>query len=146
MDGQRFDALTRALARPASRRATWRGMVAAVAGVLMGSGAVAAHPRGYLGPGDPCYDDVQCRSSDTTAYYCADNGFDYDGPLNCCAFVGGYCNRDKGCCGGLLCVDLTCGGLAPRIERRLYARFARLRRLHRLRRRHRRRRHHRKRR
>jgi hypothetical protein len=141
MDGQRFDALTRTLAGPASRRATLRGLLAAVAGVLTGAGDVDAHPRGYLGPGDPCYDDAQCRSSDTTAYYCADNGFAYDGPLNCCAFTGGYCSRDEGCCGALLCAHNTCGGLAPRIERRLYNRFQRMRRLRRRRRRHHRRPH-----
>jgi hypothetical protein len=36
--------------------------------------------------------------------FCADNGFDYDGPLNCCAYEGGYCYSDEGCCGIASCI------------------------------------------
>ena len=33
------------------------------------------------------------------AVYCADNGFRYDGTLNCCRYGGGSCARDEECCG-----------------------------------------------
>jgi hypothetical protein len=112
MDGHRFDALTRAFSRATTRRASLGGIAAAVIALWSGARAGAAQ-LGYLGPGDACYDDDQCASSDTTLLVCADNGFDYDGDLNCCAFEGGFCSFDEGCCGALVCYGGICGGLAP---------------------------------
>jgi len=40
--------------------------------------------------------------------FCADNGFDYDGALNCCAYEGGYCYSDEGCCGIATCITGSC--------------------------------------
>ena len=37
-----------------------------------------------------------------SAMFCADNGFDYDGPFNCCTYESGYCYSDEGCCGSLV--------------------------------------------
>jgi hypothetical protein len=112
MDGHRFDRLTRTLSRSVSRRASLGVAAAVMAALRSGTRAEAAQP-GYLGPGEACYDDSQCASSDTTLLVCADNGFDYDGFLNCCAFEGGFCSFDEGCCGALICYGGVCGGLAP---------------------------------
>jgi hypothetical protein len=109
MDGQRFDALTRIVARNASRRDLLRGLAAAV-GLLVLSGRAArvAAQSGYLGPGEACSDDSQCGNTRYSPMFCADNGFDYDGPLNCCAYEGGYCYSDEGCCGIASCITGSC--------------------------------------
>jgi hypothetical protein len=109
MDGQRFDNVARALARGASRRGLLRGLAGSV---IAGWAAARGHEANaqqayYLGPGDPCYDDAQCRGADAPLY-CAANGFDYDGPLNCCAFEGSRCGFDEACCGSLSCLNGTC--------------------------------------
>jgi hypothetical protein len=92
-----------------------RGLVGGVvAGVLAATRdePVTAQDCCYLNPGDPCYDDRQCAlNANNVAYqpmFCADNGFDYDGPLNCCAWEGYQCGIDEGCCGSLLCIDYAC--------------------------------------
>jgi hypothetical protein len=110
MDGRRFDRITRMVTRPTTRRAAVRGLVAAIAAQLVGAPRVAARQGDSLGAGDTCYDDSQCAAADA-ALVCADNGFDYDGPFNCCAGAGGACDLDEGCCGTLVCVNGMCGGL-----------------------------------
>ncbi|MDQ3694370.1 MAG: hypothetical protein M3464_12180 [Chloroflexota bacterium] len=110
MDGKQLDDFARTVARGASRRGLFRTLVGgAVAGVLAHRHAAPAAGQAvyYLGPGDACYDDAQCRGADT-ALICSGNGFDYDGPLNCCAFAGGRCGFDEGCCGGLSCINGFC--------------------------------------
>jgi hypothetical protein len=110
MDDRRFDSLARAVAGSGSRRGMLRGLVGAVALAVVGRRTPdAAAQSGYLGPGDACYDDSQCAWSDTTALYCDENGFDYDGPRNCCAYYGGVCFADEGCCGSLFCTGNSCG-------------------------------------
>src|SRR5215212_7856465 len=72
-----------------------------------------------LAPGAQCTSSSQCSQSGG-ATVCADNGYDGDGPLNCCRNEGGACSGgdySAGCCGGLYCVDGVCtnnrtGGLA----------------------------------
>ena len=74
---------------------------------------------GGLAPGAQCTSTQQCSQSGG-ATVCADNGFDGDGPLNCCRNEGGACtggDYSAGCCGGLYCVNNVCtnnrtGGLA----------------------------------
>jgi hypothetical protein len=112
MDGQRFDQLTRSLAHGISRRGFTRALTAgAIGGWFAARGrAAAAQQAYYLGPGDSCYDDAQCLGADAPLY-CADNGFDYDGPLNCCAFEGSRCGFDEACCGSLSCANGTCAFL-----------------------------------
>jgi hypothetical protein len=109
MDGARFDSLTRAVARNASRRGLLRGLVG-LAALLVQSGRASsvAAQSGYLGPGEVCYDDSQCGNTRYSPMFCADNGFDYDGPLNCCAYEGGYCYSDEGCCGTASCITGSC--------------------------------------
>jgi hypothetical protein len=112
MDGQRFDQLTRSLAPGLSRRGLLRALNGgALGGWLAARGRVAAAQQAYyLGPGDTCYDDAQCWGADARLY-CADNGFDYDGQLNCCAFEGSRCGFDEACCGSLSCLNGTCAFL-----------------------------------
>jgi hypothetical protein len=106
VDAHRFDNFARGLARRASRRGLLGGAVASVLIAARG-GVAAAQQAYYLGPGDACYDDAQCRGADAPLY-CAANGFDYDGPLNCCAFEGSRCGFDEACCGSLSCFDGAC--------------------------------------
>jgi hypothetical protein len=63
-----------------------------------------------LAPGAQCTSSEQCSQSGG-ATVCADNGYDGDGPLNCCRNEGGACSGgdySAGCCGGLYCVDGLC--------------------------------------
>ena len=109
MDGQRFDTLARAVAGNRSRRGLLGGLVGAVGLLALGRRApdVAAQ-GGYLGPGEACYDDSQCGNTRYSQMFCDNNGFDYDGPLNCCAYEGGYCYSDEGCCGIASCITGSC--------------------------------------
>ncbi len=110
MDGRAFDSLARAVGASASRRGLLRGLTSAVALLALGRRvpAVAAQ-AGYLGPGEACYDSDQCGATRYNQMFCDDNGFDYDGPLNCCAYEYGYCYADEGCCGFLTCIQGSCG-------------------------------------
>jgi hypothetical protein len=106
VDDQRFDSLARVIAGLGSRRAILRGLVGVATLAAWGRrGTPASAQYGNLGPGDACYDDSQCSSSLTygTPLVCADNGFDYDGPLNCCTGEGSYCFSDEGCCSWAYC-------------------------------------------
>jgi len=111
VDDRRFDGLIRALTERGSRRGTLRGLtslVATVLAVMREAETVARHAMTPLG--GPCYHTNQClhhgvvtrrvrRRLSRQAVYCADNGFRYDGPLNCCRYGGGTCQRDQQCCG-----------------------------------------------
>ncbi len=80
-------------------------------------------PSGGLALGAQCTSSQQCTQAGG-ATVCADNGFDGDGPLNCCRNQGGACtgvNYSADCCGGLYCVSGVCtnntsGGLAVGAE------------------------------
>jgi hypothetical protein len=111
VDDQRFDSVVRALTKRASRRGSLRGSIAAFAIVLAVMRDSEAAARTALIPlGGACYQTNQClhhaattrrgrRRSSRQAVYCAENGFEYDGPLNCCHDGGGSCQRDEHCCG-----------------------------------------------
>jgi hypothetical protein len=106
VDDQRFDKLARVVAGLGSRRAVLRGLAGVATLAAWGRrGAPVSAQYGNLGPGDACYDDSQCSSSLTygSPLVCADNGFDYDGPLNCCTGEGSYCFSDEGCCSWAYC-------------------------------------------
>jgi hypothetical protein len=105
LDGSQFDTVTRMFARRPSRRGLLGGLVAGLLAARDRSSAVAQGM--FLGPGDPCYDDTQCRGADAPLV-CADNGFAYDGPLNCCTYAGNGCGFDEACCGSLSCVTGVC--------------------------------------
>jgi hypothetical protein len=89
-----------------------------VNGVCGGSSS-GTTPSGGLALGAQCTSSQQCTQSGG-ATVCADNGFDGDGPLNCCRNEGGACtgvSYSADCCGGLYCVNGVCtnntsGGLA----------------------------------
>jgi hypothetical protein len=110
MDDRRFDDLARVVAGSASRRGVARGLAAAAALLALGRRVshVAAQ-TGYLGPGSPCTDSSQCGATRYNEMYCDDNGTSSDGILNCCAYEYGYCDDDSWCCGGLTCIQGSCG-------------------------------------
>ncbi len=104
MDERRFDTLTRSLASSISRRGGLRLLAAAGASLLAlarGKGEAAAQAW-FLTAGEPCRSDDQCRGADAPLV-CDDNGFDYDGPLNCCTYEGSRCGADAHCCGTAYC-------------------------------------------
>ncbi len=110
MDGSQFDTIARSLARRGSRRGLLSGLAA---GLLAARGRSSAVAQGmFLGPGDPCYDNTQCRGADAPLV-CADNGFAYDGPLNCCAYAGSHCGVDEACCGTASCLGGICAFAGP---------------------------------
>jgi hypothetical protein len=125
MHDHQFDIVVRALAERVPRRAATRGLIAAFAtalAVMREAQAVAYRATTPLG--GPCYQTNQClhhavvtrrvrTRSSPQAVYCADNGFRYDGDLNCCRYRGGSCQRDEHCCGfRYFCRNKTCTYLA----------------------------------
>jgi hypothetical protein len=104
----RFDQLCRMVARRASRRNLLFGLAAGLLTIQIRSPTAAQQV--FLGPGEPCYDDIQCRGADAPLV-CADNGFAYDGPLNCCTYEGSRCGFDEACCGNLECITGVCSSL-----------------------------------
>lgn len=104
MDEQRFDRLARTIGARRTRREATRwlgGAVAALTGLVR---AERAQAQGSIPLGGSCYDDGQCRTDGAGPVYCADNGYDYDGPLNCCRYEGGWCGENhENCCGHLEC-------------------------------------------
>ncbi len=116
MDDRRFDSLVRSLAGKAPRRAVLRALAGGAGAALIGAArrgtpSASAH-HGALGPGDACYDSDQCVAADAPLA-CGDNGFDYDGPLNCCTFVGSRCGFDEACCGTASCIGGVCTNDSP---------------------------------
>ena len=125
MDDRRFVDLIRALTARGSRRGALRGLIAVIAtalAVMREAETVSHHAMTPLG--GSCYHANQClhhavvtgrtrgRSS-RQAVYCADNGFRYDGNLNCCRYGGGSCQRDEHCCGSRhFCRNKVCTYLA----------------------------------
>jgi hypothetical protein len=109
MDDRRFDNVVRALARHRSRRGLVGGLLgggaALLASYLRFPGA-AAHHR-YVPQGEWCVDADQCDPW----LDCAWNGFGSAG-TSCCAYVGGGCADDLGCCGPASCFGGTCADLA----------------------------------
>jgi hypothetical protein len=104
MDEQRFDRLARTVGSRRTRRDAIRwlgGSMAALLALVRGESAAA---QGTIQLGGACYDSSQCRSDGSGPVYCDDNGYAYDGPLNCCRYEGGYCGENhENCCGQLEC-------------------------------------------
>src|SRR5688500_9685954 len=96
--------LARSLASSTSRRGGLRwlaGMGGMLLAVARGNGGAAAQAWGRTA-GDACWDSDQCLAADAPLV-CADNGFAYDGPLNCCTYEGSRCGADEHCCGTAYC-------------------------------------------
>jgi hypothetical protein len=108
VDDHRFDNLVRSMAGSGTRRRILRGLAGVGALLAAGRHVPAAAHHGTLGPGDPCRNDSQCVAADAPLI-CADNGFAYDGPLNCCTLPGSRCATDEGCCWDNVCVAGVCG-------------------------------------
>ena len=109
MDDRRFDNVARALARHRSRRGLVGGLLgggaALLASYLRLPGAAARHR--HVPQGDWCIDADQCDPW----LDCAWNGFGSAGAA-CCAYVGGGCADDFGCCGSASCFGGTCAEFA----------------------------------
>ena len=110
MDDRRFDRFARLMAGSGSRRGLLGGLAAAVATLATTwRSAPATAQRSSLGPGDSCRQDGQCRDFVYgSPLVCGDNAFIYDGPLNCCTFLGYRCDSDQGCCGTAACINGYC--------------------------------------
>ena len=136
MDGSRFDTMVRSLATVRTRR----GTVASAAGAFIalaanrrgviaqtclpqdsacgGSGdrccdgtfCVNGWCSRFVSPGEACYSDDECSPSQSSNYFCRDNGMAIS-PA-CCGFEEAGCGTDAHCCGDLVCLNGTCG-LAP---------------------------------
>ena len=105
MDDRRFDRLARMVARRRSRRGVVRGLAGLAALVAAGR---AAAPVAAESPGQPCTHDAQCVWDFGQEHVCADNGFDYDGPYNCCTFAGNRCASHEACCFDAVCLGGVC--------------------------------------
>jgi len=124
----RFDTLTRRMARAGSRRTLLRAVAGGLAAAVFvrGRGDVDAAPNS-VPRGGVCYHDRQCINDYYAPggaglnpllqeVYCRDNGFWYDGELNCCRYEGGFCDYDEECCGGWSCVNGFCASWGLREE------------------------------
>lgn len=81
-----------------------------VNGTCGGTSSGTTPGSGTLALGAQCTSSGQCTQQGG-ATVCADNGFDGDGPLNCCRNEGGACTGvdfSADCCGGLYCVNGVC--------------------------------------
>ena len=105
MDDRRFDNAVRALARHRSRRGLVGGLLgggaALIASHLRVPGAAARHR--HVPQGDWCVDDDQCDPW----LECRWNGYGSAGGA-CCAFPGGACDDDFGCCDTATCFGGFC--------------------------------------
>src|SRR5215217_8369999 len=104
VDEQHFDRLAQTVAGQRTRREAmiWLGgSIAALVAFVRGERAAA---QATIQLGGACYDSSLCRSDGSGPVFCADNGYDYDGPLNCCRYEGGFCGENhENCCGQLEC-------------------------------------------
>ena len=113
MDDARFDTWTRALAAGLSRRQGSASLPAPASRSSHWCGRRVVAPR-PITPGSvlvmPCFDSSQCVAADAPLI-CADNGFTFDGPLNCCTYEGSRCGFDAACCGAAACVNGYCANI-----------------------------------
>lgn len=94
MDGKKFDAVARRLARGLTRRDALRGLIVGSAAAAAGGGAVpvAAAEQRCKRAGAPCTSTKQCCPKETNRL---------------CKVQRNAGNSDETCCGG---VGATCGG------------------------------------
>ena len=114
MDEHRFDRLARTVGSHRTRREALRwlgGSIVALITLMRGRNAAA---QAAVQLGGACYDSGQCRDDGFGPMYCDANGYDYDGPLNCCRYEGGFCGEfHENCCGDLECWN---GGYCTRVS------------------------------
>ena len=129
MIDERFDNLTRSMARGVTRRGGFR-LLAGIGLALLplarpGTPGTSAqdddlNDTGWgFGPGESCVSDGQCDNTypELGVLVCADTGSvygPYGGELHCCRYEGGSCggplsDADNFCCGDLVCLGGTCG-------------------------------------
>lgn len=116
MDPVRFDRLARRFAAGMgiglTRRQAAGAALAGVAALAARKPAAAQEsPYGGVALGGQCGSHVECVQTSydgqVASVTCASNGFDWDGPLNCCLYDGGGCGDDSHCCAGLTCGAIT---------------------------------------
>ena len=113
MDDGQFDRLARSIGSQTSRRVVARRLAAGVAAMLltrMRAGDAAAQSAS-VPLGGVCYQDLQCNQAYVDPPFraiCADNGFAYDGPFNCCVTSDNRCLANEHCCGALECISGFC--------------------------------------
>jgi hypothetical protein len=134
VDTNQFDRLTIAVSRHVSRRSALKGLGAALTSVVAAAlGRHEAQAAPYtVALGGSCYRDLQCRNDFIPTrrrqqpllqtVHCADNGFTYDGPFNCCRNTGGTCYADEDCCGTRSCVRQFCRYIRGKRQRRRHDR------------------------
>lgn len=109
MDDRIFDGFVRLMASRPSRRGLARGAILVAAAAFgLGRSDVGEARHALIALGGACRHTSQCLHHAPAsrhvrpgrqAVFCADNGFRYDGALNCCRYGGGSCVRDEDCCG-----------------------------------------------
>jgi len=133
VDGSSFDHLTKACATISTRRrilGAALGTMAALAASLRSVAAQTCIPEGascadsdrwccggtfcvngycrrFVAPGESCRADFECSPSQSSRYYCRENGMAIS-PA-CCGFAGAGCGNDTHCCHDFVCRDGTCG-------------------------------------
>ena len=136
MDGQRFDALARALSKGVSRRAVWRGLLGTGVGSLFAASVQSARAQVGCGtsgeqcpPGTTCVDSQCCDNQNNccvtnfstcsgVAPCCGAPDFDCcDGVCTTllfdranCGSCGNGCAQGQVCCNGSCCDGMCCGG------------------------------------
>jgi hypothetical protein len=105
VDGKTFDVIVRGFARRRNRRS----MLAALAVVApFVRRASTGYAQASHNLGAPCVSSSECVRNHICLGFgdvvCADNGYDDDGPLNCCGGAGTLCDAHTHCCGGLMCL------------------------------------------
>lgn len=133
MDGSRFDGLARSWAAAGTRRGIVVALVTALAGFFgrrRGATAQACVQEGsscadsdlwccadlycvngacrrFVSPGESCRADSECSPSQSSSYYCRENGMAIS-PA-CCGLDGAGCVNDTQCCHDFVCRDGVCG-------------------------------------
>jgi hypothetical protein len=109
VDDRRFDTIVRALADHRSRRRLVGGLLGGGVALLASSLRLPAAAVGtkHKAQGKACVFDEQCDPW----LVCAWNGYGSAGAA-CCAYVGGGCTDDSGCCGTNSCFAGVCADFA----------------------------------
>lgn len=133
MDGSRFDRLTRVLASRPHRRGVVRALAGALVGTAgLSRQTAGAHTclalgqpcataavsccgdafcvnggcRRFVSPGELCTSDEECSPSQSSSYFCRENGMALS-PA-CCGFEQAGCGNDSHCCANLVCTAGVC--------------------------------------
>ena len=114
MDGERFDAITKTLARSRSRRALAHGLAGGFVPLFIGAEGAAADCRAI---GDLCTRGRQCCGRKRKKSTCAVNEHpDAPDEPSCCVRLGKSCDDSSECCVGDCPNGVCCTGLFSNCE------------------------------